>query len=144
MFSKACEYAIRATIYIAQQSRSNECVSLKNIAEHINSPEAFTAKILQKLSFEKILSAKKGSNGGYFIDDSLLKNLKLNTIVNAIDGNTIYTRCGLGLSQCSEKKPCPLHHHFKEIRNDLQKMLEQTNVLELANDISKGNGVLKF
>ena len=35
MFSKACEYAIRATIYIAVQSSQNLRVGLKNISKEI-------------------------------------------------------------------------------------------------------------
>ena len=50
MFSKACEYGIRASIYIAQQSLLDRKVSLKEISEAIESPTAYTSKILQKLT----------------------------------------------------------------------------------------------
>ena len=48
MFSKACEYAIRSTIYIAERSNLDKRVSITDIAKAIDSPEAFTAKILQQ------------------------------------------------------------------------------------------------
>ncbi|MET0760542.1 MAG: transcriptional regulator, partial [Flavobacterium sp.] len=47
MFSKTCEYGIRASIFIASQSYQNNRIGLKDIAKKIDSPEAFTAKILQ-------------------------------------------------------------------------------------------------
>ena len=49
MFSKACEYAIRATLYIAGATANDQRVTVKDIASEVNAPEAFTAKILQKL-----------------------------------------------------------------------------------------------
>ena len=60
MFSKACEYGIRASIYIAQQSLLDRKVSLKEISEAIESPTAYTSKILQKLSRNIIINADKG------------------------------------------------------------------------------------
>jgi Rrf2 family iron-sulfur cluster assembly transcriptional regulator len=56
MFSKACEYGIRAAIYIAQQSMQNRKSGLKEIAEAIASPEAFTSKILQTLVRHKVIN----------------------------------------------------------------------------------------
>lgn len=47
MFSKSCEYDLRAVIFIAQQSLLGEKPGLKTVAKEIGSPEAFTGKILQ-------------------------------------------------------------------------------------------------
>lgn len=55
MFSKACEYGIKASIFIAQQSLLDRKVNLREIAEAIESPTAYTSKILQKLSRQKLL-----------------------------------------------------------------------------------------
>lgn len=59
MFSKSCEYAIRATIYIAKQTKQDKRVGIKDIANAINSPNAFTGKILQQLSKAKIIESAK-------------------------------------------------------------------------------------
>jgi len=64
MFSKACKYAINAMIYISTLPKGNDRVGLKEISQAINSPEAFTAKILQLLVRENLLSSIKGPNGG--------------------------------------------------------------------------------
>ena len=39
MFSKTCEYAIRASIFIASQSYQDKRVTVKDIAEKIDSPK---------------------------------------------------------------------------------------------------------
>lgn len=138
MFSKACEYAIRATIYIAVQSSQNLRVGLKDISKEIDSPEPFTAKILQQLSKNNIIESIKGPHGGFQIDKNDMSKIKLSQIVLAIDGDSIYKGCGLGFKECSEKQPCPVHDKFKTIRDELKDMLENTTVLELSLGLKKG------
>ncbi len=138
MFSKACEYGIRATIYIAEQSLLDRKVGLKEVAESIESPIAYTSKILQKLSRNKIITSEKGPSGGFSIEKKELDNLKLGTIVFTIDGDNIYNGCGLGLKKCNEKMPCSVHNQFKIIRGELKKMLENTTLKSLAVDYEKG------
>jgi Rrf2 family iron-sulfur cluster assembly transcriptional regulator len=133
MFSKTCEYAIRAMIYIAQQSRSGGKTGFKQIALAIDAPEPFIAKILQQLGRANLVQSAKGPHGGFFInDESMYKTLA--DVVNAIDGDKIFKGCGLGLTFCSEKNPCPIHNEFKSIRNQMQQMLESATVSQF-NDL---------
>lgn len=143
MFSKACEYGIKATIYIALQSVQGTRVSLKDIALKIDSPEAFTAKILQQLARNNIIDSVKGPTGGFEIGIKEMEVLKLCSIVFAIDGDSIYKGCGLGLKNCNEEKPCPVHTRFKAIRDELKLMLETTTIKELALGLKDGNTFLK-
>lgn len=143
MFSKACEYGIKAAIYIAVQSNKGNRVSLKDIAKEIDSPEAFTAKILQQIAKNKIIDSVKGPAGGFEIKMNKMAKIRLSHIVSAIDGDSIYKGCGLGLKECSPKKPCPVHDKFKTIRNDLKEMLESTNLEELALGLKEGITYLK-
>ncbi|MBN9482825.1 MAG: transcriptional regulator [Bacteroidetes bacterium 43-93] len=142
MFSKSCEYGIRAVIYIVSASKNGERVGIGEICQNIDAPEHFTAKILQILTRNRIVSSQKGVHGGFYLDD-YQKGLALIEVVTAIDGKTLFTGCGLGLKQCSETNPCPIHSKFKSIRNDIKKMLEQTTIEELGNSIKKGKSVLK-
>jgi Rrf2 family iron-sulfur cluster assembly transcriptional regulator len=143
MFSKACEYGIKATIYIAEQSLIEKKVGLKEVAKAIDSPEAYTSKILQLLSKHNIISSEKGPRGGFSMNNQELDKVKLSTVVFAIDGNQIYTGCGLGLKKCNEKKPCPVHYQFKSIREDLKNMLETTYIKTLITDVKIGLTFLK-
>lgn len=144
MFSKACEYGIKASIYIAVNSYDGVRVSLKEIAKEINSPEAFTAKILQDLVRNKLINSVKGAYGGFEIEKENIANIKLAQIVNAIDGDNIYHGCGLGLNVCDANHPCPVHDQFINIRTELKNMLENTNLEQLAMDIKAGATFLKI
>lgn len=144
MFSKTCEYAIRATIYIGKQSKDGSKIRLPEIAENTNSPVAFTAKILQVLVKNDIISSTKGPNGGFSISKSQEQKVALIDIVKAIDGESTYNGCGLGLKECSEKKPCPIHFHFKEIRENLKNMLANTSINQLIDKLDKGETFLRI
>lgn len=143
MFSKACEYGIKATIFIAKNSTTETRVNLKKISVAIDSPEAFTAKILQLLVKNEIISSEKGASGGFTIPHDKLGTISLAAIVNAIDGDKIYKGCGLGLEICNELKPCPMHEKFKVVRDGLREMLENTTVSELASGLDIGITFLK-
>jgi Rrf2 family protein len=143
MFSKACEYGIKAAIFIAINSYEGKLVSPKEIAKEINSPQAFTAKILQALVKHDVVNSIKGAYGGFEIDKSKIASVKLSHIVNAVDGDSIYNGCGLGLETCDENHPCPVHHKFKEVRDELKFMLENTSLEELALNIKSGASFLK-
>jgi len=143
MFSKACEYAIRATIYVAEQSLRNERASLKAIAKEIESPVAFTAKIMQQLVRNNIVYSIMGPTGGFQMDKDRVDAIKLSEVVNTIDGDTIYRGCGLGLKKCDATRPCPLHDKFTVLRNDLQEMLETTSIYELTTGLGMGLTFLK-
>lgn len=144
MFSKTCEYAIRATIYIANKSKEGTNVGLKDIAQNIASPEAFTAKILQKLVKDDLISSIKGPNGGFSLSVEQQKAVHVVDIVRCIDGPDAYEGCALGLSQCSEVKPCPLHFQFKEVRGKLKYMLENTNMVMLLEKLERGETFLRL
>ncbi|HEY6901021.1 MAG TPA: Rrf2 family transcriptional regulator [Puia sp.] len=142
MFSKACEYAIRALLFVAQKSKDGTKVGIKEIAKGVDAPEHFIAKILQDLSRKKLVLSQKGPSGGFFLDDSTL-NISLADVVRAVDGDSIFTGCALGLKQCSETKPCPLHNEFKRIRDDISKMLRTARLGEFNSLLEKNKLFLK-
>ncbi|MFT7049711.1 MAG: Rrf2 family iron-sulfur cluster assembly transcriptional regulator [Psychroserpens sp.] len=144
MFSKACEYGIRASIFIAKNSFEGKRVNPREISEEINSPYAFTAKILQTLVKHNIIKSVRGAHGGFEIIKEDIPNIKLSQIVEAIDGDIIYEGCGLGLDKCEEQQPCSVHDKFKIIRKSLKKMLKNTSIEELAIDLQRGTSFLKI
>ncbi len=142
MFSKTCEYAIRAMLFIAQKSKDGERVGIKEIAKGIDSPEHFVAKILQDLSRKNLVQSVKGPNGGFYHDKTSLK-YSMADIVRIVDGDKIFEGCGLGLRQCSETHPCPIHHEFKKIRRDIKRVLENAKLGTFSEELEKQLTFLK-
>lgn len=143
MFSKACEYGIKAASYIALQSSRNRRVSLNEIAGEIDSPTAFTAKILHRLAKSGILESSTGPYGGFTVAAHKLDTIKLKDVVYAIDGNKIYEGCGLGLSKCDATEPCAVHDQYAVIREQLKNMLKNTSLLDVTSGLKTGTTCLK-
>lgn len=137
VFSKTCEYAIRAVLFISHKTATGGRIGIKEIAIGIDSPEHFLAKILQDLSRKGIIQSAKGPNGGFYLDEQAL-TMPLSAIVEAVDGDALFTGCALGLKQCSEVNPCPLHNQFKTIRGDIYNLLNTTEIAEFNNELSLG------
>lgn len=142
MFSKSCEYAIKAMIFVAQKSSEEQRVGVKEIAKGTDAPEHFIAKIMQDLSRRKLIHSVKGPNGGFYMDSHDLKN-SIADIVKAIDGDSIYTDCVMGLKACSEKNPCPVHFEYKEIKKNLIKMIEHNTLADFKEKLESGKFFLK-
>ncbi len=130
MFSKACEYGIRALTVIAEAGKEGRKIGIKELCQSAKTPEPFTAKILQNLVKKKIISSQKGPSGGFYITKDFDK-ITLFSIVEAIDGDDIFTKCGLGLDQCNAKKPCPLHYQFETVRTKLNQMCRNNTLADL-------------
>ena len=139
MFSKATEYALRATIYIAQNSSEEKKVSILAISKAIDSPKSFTAKILQSLTRgNKIVSSMPGPNGGFYMTEKA-KKLPARAILKAMDEDGTLDKCVLGLKQCSDASPCPMHSQYKLIKLQLKDLFESKSIQNLANELYKGS-----
>ena len=142
MFSKACEYAIRATLYISIKSIEGSKLGIKEIAKEIDSPEPYTAKILQTLVREGIISSVKGPNGGFYLEPKS-KPIPLNAIVKAVDGDDVLHSCSLGLKECSDNFPCPIHADIQKYKERLRKIMREKTVQQLAIELAQGKTYLK-
>ncbi|MPR31888.1 RrF2 family transcriptional regulator [Salmonirosea aquatica] len=141
-FSKTCEYALRAVFFIAQKSEHGRKVGIREIAAGIDSPEPFIAKILQDLSKRGLIQSAKGPTGGFYTDAET-RNNTLADIVSAVDGDRLFTGCGLGLQECSAIKPCPVHAEFAQIRDRLSVMLHSTTITHFNEELNLGLSYIK-
>ncbi|HZW64134.1 MAG TPA: Rrf2 family transcriptional regulator [Hanamia sp.] len=137
MLSKTCKSAIKAVVYLCSKYGSGENTSIKEVADVINASEHTVGKLLQTLVKQDIIKSLKGPTGGFYISKAQ-RNQPIINIVEAIDGKEIFKECGLGLSQCSAKHPCPIHNGYKEVRESLEKLFREKNVLSLCEPVNNG------
>lgn len=138
MFSKSTEYALRATIYIAQKSTEEKKIGIEEISKAIDSPQSFTAKILQALTRDnKVVSSVRGPHGGFYMTDKA-KKLSVSSILKAMGEDALLEKCMMGLKLCSEIQPCPMHDQFKPIKQQLIKLFTTKTIQQLADDTKSG------
>lgn len=137
MFSKSCQYAIQAVLYIAFKGKDGKPVGIKTISEAQNIPQHFLAKILQQLVKQKFISSSKGPNGGFQLNLAA-NEFKLIEIVKSVDGLDVFDRCGIGLKACSDDAPCPVHESFKVIKQQVRTLLTEKSLQMLCDEIESG------
>lgn len=142
MFSKACEYALRAILYLSLNSSENRKLGIREIAEELNIPSPFLGKILQNLVRNKILHSAKGPGGGFYFKKNF-KKIPIIRIVEIIDGLESFQKCGLGLKHCSGDKPCPIHNELMPYRHKLKQLLEEHTIADLTQVLEKGKVFVK-
>ncbi|MEN8137700.1 MAG: Rrf2 family transcriptional regulator [Bacteroidota bacterium] len=131
MFSKSCEYGIRAVLYLAANSTEGKRCGIKPIAAKLEIPNHFLGKILQKLAREKVIHSIKGPNGGFYTTDEDVKQAMI-TVVNVLDGPKVFSSCAVGLKECSDEKPCPLHNDIKPFRDALRDSMQSRSIQSFA------------
>jgi Rrf2 family protein len=116
-FSTVCEYAIRALTRLALAEEGGR-VQSQEIADSEGIPRQFLAKILGQLRDKEWVRAYRGPGGGYALAKPPTEICVMD-VVNSIDGrDSIRRRCVLGLDDCNDSQPCPMHdtcRGFKEL-----------------------------
>jgi len=120
MLTNASKYAIRSVLFLAQNSNINKKYGVKNIAEELDIPLHFIAKLLQPLVKKGIVSSLKGPNGGFYFTAENGNN-KICDIIEVIQGENILYSCFLGLPKCDDSNPCPVHHIVYPFKSELSK-----------------------
>lgn len=135
LYSTACEYAIRALAFLALKEKGRFS-SLEDIVAHNGLRQPFMAKVLQQLVKQRLVSSQKGPGGGFSLG-KVPQKITLLEIVKTIDGEPNFSRCAVGLAECSDQMPCPLHNSWKHLRTQIRTYLESQTVEDLAKAVEK-------
>lgn len=138
LFSKSCEYALQAMIYLAVRK---EKAVISEIADSIQQPNYYLSKILQKLVKANLLISEKGPRGGYQLSTSA-DNITLAHVIQALDGLDSMRSCGLGYPHCSDASPCPIHNDYTKFQSFVLNMVSNKTLLDIANHYEDGKIVI--
>jgi Rrf2 family protein len=136
MFNKETEYALRGLIYIKLQNLKDRRPGTAEVSREIEAPPFFIAKILQRLVRNGFLESLKGKGGGFYFDPEK-PDLPLIKLITATEGDKSFSGCGIGLKNCNESNPCPLHEKYAPIRDSINKLVSGETVQSLAEKVHK-------
>jgi len=141
LFSKTSSYGIRAVLYLTMNV-NRPFVLIREIASELDISYHFLGKIFQTLIQAGLIISYKGPNGGVKLAKKPA-DLFLIDVIRAIDGMDLFTKCVIGLNECSDTHPCPLHYQWSAIRSKIYEMLRKTNFSQLAQDTEAFNFRIK-
>lgn len=134
IFTKSCQYAIRAVLYLAQSNDREESVHVRQISQALEIPHHFLGKVLQILSRHGIVSSQKGMKGGFHLARHP-HEITLFEITNAIDGMTVFDECIFGFPGCRDSKPCSIHTIWKDPKESILTMLRSKSIADLSKEM---------
>jgi Rrf2 family transcriptional regulator, iron-sulfur cluster assembly transcription factor len=133
LYSHTAELAIRAALFLALQP-PGKLSPVREIARSTRLPEPYLAKILQRLSAAALVRAFRGPGGGLELGRDP-KAINLWSIVCAVEDCEKRNLCVLGLQTCSGAHPCSLHHRWEPLKDEMRRLLEESTLAELAEEL---------
>ncbi len=112
------EYALRAILELVDAKKDSP-VSIKKICHKQKLPYKFIEQLFRQLKKQNIVMSILGSNGGYFLNQSLAE-INFSHIMNAVDDSVVSQGCqkSYNLKFCSGKD-CKVTHTLHKIQTDL-------------------------
>jgi Rrf2 family transcriptional regulator, iron-sulfur cluster assembly transcription factor len=124
------EYAIRGIIYLAQQ-QSGKMSLISEIAEAVEAPQTFLAKIFQNFAKLGIVNSYRGSGGGFTLGRPPSR-ITLREIVEAVEGPIVPNRCLSGKGGCDRDNECLVHPVWRKVQSQIVQILDGVTMEELA------------
>jgi len=141
MLSSACKNAIRSVLYLAMYSSDTKKIGAKVLAEDLEIPKPFLAKLLQVLIKNNLVSSTKGPRGGFYLTKTN-NNKNVWQIIDCIDGVKKFDQCFLGLAKCEDANPCPVHFTVSPFKKKIMADFRDKTIIRFATEIKNSNKVI--
>jgi Rrf2 family protein len=136
LISRTSQYAIQSLIYVATQGQDEPILS-REVAERLQVPAAYLAKIMQMLCKGGLVNSFRGRLGGFCLREKPEK-INLMQILLITEGPEFTKDCLLGLKVCSDETACPMHHQWKPIKLEIIDLLNQQTLATLSDAVLTG------
>lgn len=134
MISKKTKYSIRVILYLSIHAEQSNPMSGIAVAKALQTPLAFTMKILQGLVKLNLISSFKGPGGGFYLSEKN-RSQTLLKVLEQLNDMSFFDECALGLSTCNSKKPCPIHEMVKKSRIILYELFYSKRIQDITQEI---------
>lgn len=121
--SKKAEYGLRAMVHLAKNKKT---ISIRELSNDEGMPFEFLSKIFADLERAKLVKAKHGANGGYFLAKPA-KAITAGNIVETLEGKITPVKCSL----CGKANDCASKDVWDKLDMALNKTLRKITLAEL-------------
>ena len=129
---RSAQLALQASLLLALEPEGRPR-RVSEIADELGVPRTYLAKVLQNLTRVGLLHAVRGPGGGVCLARSP-REMHLWDVLSATEPVREFEQCFLGLGQCNDLQPCPLHEVWGPIRTSILAMLQTKSLWQFASD----------
>ncbi|WP_417849102.1 RrF2 family transcriptional regulator [Thalassoglobus sp.] len=126
MISSTATYALRATVFLANQP--DQYVNRAIISEATHVPYEYLLKVLNLLDEAGFIESRPGPGGGYRLSRPAEEITTLD-IVLAVDTIPRITECPLGIA--AHEQLCPLHQLLDDASRLVEEAFAKTKISDL-------------
>lgn len=133
--SNTSQYAIRILAHIAAQEESS-LISASQISDALHIPYKFLTKIMTELVKANLVMSIRGREGGFKLKKKA-SQIKIDDILKIFHDSIENGQCLLGIGFCDSVKKCALHDQWMKPKLLLQKIFQESSLVDIANQGSK-------
>ncbi|MCC7475682.1 MAG: Rrf2 family transcriptional regulator [Pirellulales bacterium] len=126
MLPKTADYALRATVWLAQEPGGR--ASADRLASATRVPRRYLHRVLQNLVRAGLVQSHPGPGGGYGLARHP-REITILDVVNAVAPIERIPHCPLGLT--THDKLCPLHRELDQVYATIEKSLSRVTMEHL-------------
>ncbi len=131
LYPQSTAYIIEALGYLAALP-AGRTIKARDLAQDLEIPEQYLAKILSQLVRKRFVTSTKGPNGGFALAVDPGK-VTLYRIMAATDSlSSLEDECVMGLRSCSSATPCAFHHSWLEFKEQVVAKAQKLTLAELS------------
>jgi Rrf2 family protein len=128
LVTRETDYAVRTMLYLARNNGKR--VSVTEIAQAMQIPKTFLAKLLQRLVKQHLLVSARGMNGGFQLAKKP-SEITLLDIMEIMQGPAGINVCAIDSGRCGFSSTCTVHPVWVDIRKEVEKKLGKVTIAKL-------------
>lgn len=130
LLSKSCQYALRASIYLARQPEG-QFVATRGMCSSLDISFHYLIKIMQKLNKHDLIHSERGTRGGIRLARPA-EQIFIKEILYIIEGHDFFSRCVLGFPDCGDPDKCALHNEWVIVKQEIELFFGETTLCHFA------------
>jgi Rrf2 family protein len=127
MISQTAEYALRAVVYLAEQSERPQ--TIQQIAAATQVPAGYLSKVMQELARHGLVRSQRGLGGGFTLA-RLPADMSVYDVVLAVDPIKRIHQCPLGKPEHAGNL-CPLYRRLDEAAAAMEESFRCSTIGEM-------------
>jgi Rrf2 family protein len=126
MLNQSADYALRAVLYVAQQTDDGS-YSADVIAAATGIPRNYLGKVLHALTQAHVLTSIRGPNGGFRLAHPA-EQLSLAEVVEPFQKLPARQVCLRGNRECDSADPCESHRRWQDMADRITAFFRDTTI----------------
>lgn len=128
-FRKKTDYGLMMVSMLAKRDKG-QVMSVREMQE-LGLPRSFLVKIAKSLVDAKIVGAKEGRGGGYFLRTKPEKTT-MRQVVEVLEGKVTTAQCVVHGYKCPLADKCPHKNVMKKMSDEISQVLDRYTILDMA------------